>query len=209
MSETFAYENLIAGSQQSIVSAPATVALGQDLSRGDLVGRILRAVGDVEADPTNTGEGTISGGALGAKAKVGTYTIECIDVGVPAIFSVLDPDGIRLADATAEAAYDGPIAFLIEAYGTPFALGDTFTFDVDAGTFYVKQATLTATDGSAEPYGIMSEDVDATAAATLTSVYVKGEFADAGVGFAGVEDADDWRETCAAVGIYLRTTETV
>ncbi|MFH1834013.1 MAG: hypothetical protein ABH877_03225, partial [bacterium] len=139
----------------------------------------------------------------------GTYTIECIDVGVPAIFSVLDPDGIRLADATAEVAYSGSIAFLIEAYGTAFAVGDTFTFDVDDGTRYVTQATLTATDGSAEPYGVMSEDVDASLAATLTSVYVKGEFADEGVGYSGAEDADDWRETCAAVGIYLRTTETV
>lgn len=38
MSETFEYDNLIAGSQKPVVNVPGTVRLGQSFSRGTLVG---------------------------------------------------------------------------------------------------------------------------------------------------------------------------
>lgn len=206
MSESYSYDNLIAGSGQRIVCSPATLALGQSLSRGALLGRIETAIGAAAADPGNTGEGSISGEATGAKAKVGTYTIRCHTAGPPAIWEVVDPDGVRLADATSEVAYTGPIAFLIEAYGAAFVVGDEFTVAVDAGSGYVAQATLTALDGSADPYGILADDVDASAAAKACNVFVKGEFAEDAVGFSGAETAADWRDACADVGIYLRDT---
>lgn len=209
MSETYNYDNLIAGSQQDIVSRPATIALGEDLSRGTLLGRVLRAIGDADPVTGNTGDGTISGEAVGAKAKVGTYTITCVTAGPPGIFSVVDPDGNRLADATAEVAYDGPIAFLIEAYGDAFILGDSFTIEVETGSLQCVQVDLDGLAGSAEPFGILSEDVDASLAATLTSVYVEGEFTESGVTYGTLEDADDWRELCAAVGIFLRSSTEV
>lgn len=40
MSETFEYDNLIAGSQKAIVQRPATVALSQSWSRGQVVARV-------------------------------------------------------------------------------------------------------------------------------------------------------------------------
>ena len=206
MSETYTYDNLMGGSQQGIVSAAATLALGQSLSRGALLGRILRVIGAATEDPGNTGEGTISGEAVGAKAKVGTYTIRCHTAGPPAIWEVYDPDGIRLADAISEVAYAGPIAFLIEAYGAAFVVGDQMTVVVSAGSGYVTQAALDHTDGSAEPYGILAEDLDASVAAKATTVYVRGEFAEDAIGFDGAETAADWRDLCAAVGIYLRDT---
>lgn len=209
MSETFAYDNLFAGSQQPIVNAPAVIAAGENIVRGALLGRILREVGDVEADRTNTGDGTIGGAVLGLKAKVGTYRITCIDVGAPAVFQVLDPDGIRLEDAVAEVTYAGAVGFLVEAYGTPFALGDEFTFDVDAGSLQCVQGHIGATDGRAEPYAVAAEDCDATLAAVTTSVYRTGEFAEDNVTYFAGQDADDWREVCAAVGIYLRPTVAV
>lgn len=205
-SETYSYDNLMGGSQERIVNTAATLALGQNLSRGALLGRILRAIGAAAAGGGNTGEGTIGGEALGARAKVGTYELTCVEAGPPARWEVVDPDGIRLEDAYAEAAYDGPIAFLIEAYGAAFVVGDTFTVIVDAGTLYATQATLTALDGSAEPYAILAEDVDASLGAKVTTAYIKGEFAEDAVGFAGAETAADWRAECAAVDIYLRDT---
>lgn len=39
MPETFAYDNLIAGSQKAIVQRPGTVALSQAWARGELVGK--------------------------------------------------------------------------------------------------------------------------------------------------------------------------
>ena len=209
MSETFSYDNLIAGSQRDLVSAPATVASGQNLTRGALLGRILRAIGAAAADPGNTGEGTIGSEAVGARAKVGTYTLTCNYAPAGpgnATFSVVDPDGLRLADAEADVAYAGPIGFEITAYGTPFAVGDIFTVEVEVGSREVVQADLDGLDGSAEPYAVLAEAVDASLASKLTSVYREGEFAEDHVGYAAGEDADDWREACAAIGIYLRPT---
>lgn len=209
MSETFTHDNLLAGDQRQLVNLPATVDLGQVLSRGALLGRILRAIGAAAADPGNTGEGTISGEALGPHSKIGTYRIICIAAGPPAVFQVVDPDGYRLADAEADVAYNGPIDFLIEAYGTPFAVGDTFTVEVDEGSLEVTLASRVAIDGSAEPYAVLAEDVDATLAPVLTSVYVEGEFSEDNVGYAAGDDADDWREPCRLIGIYLRPTVAV
>lgn len=209
MSESFSYDNLIAGSQRSIVSSPATVDLGQVLSRGALLGRVLRVIGDALADVGNTGDGTISNEALTAKAEVGIYRIVCIAAGPPARFSVVDPNGFRLDDAVAEQSYSNRIGFLIEAYGTAFAVGDTFTVEVEQGSLEVTQASRAALDGSAEPYAVLAEDVDATLAPVLTSVYVEGEFAEDNVGYAAGDDAADWRELCAAKGIHLRAVQDV
>ncbi len=206
MSETFSYENLIAGSQHPIVSGPITIELGQVLKRGDLIARELRGTPVGRADVGNTGDGTISNEALTADSEVGTYTATCIDAGVPAIFSVIDPGGFRLPDAEAEQSYSHRIGFLIEAYGTPFALGDTFTVTVPEGSLEGKAASLVALDGGAEPFAILAEDVDASAAATLANCYREGEFSAANVGFSAGEDADDYREACEAIGIYLRET---
>jgi hypothetical protein len=40
MAETFEFDNLIAGNQKAIVQRPATVALGQTWSRGQVVARV-------------------------------------------------------------------------------------------------------------------------------------------------------------------------
>jgi hypothetical protein len=40
MSETFSYENLIAGCQKDIVQRPATIRMGEAFSRGALLGRL-------------------------------------------------------------------------------------------------------------------------------------------------------------------------
>lgn len=209
MSTSYCYDNLIAGSQQPIVSRPATIALLQDLSRGALLGRVLRALGTAEADVGNTGAGTIEDVAMGPKAKVGVYAITCIVAGAPgpAEFSVVDPLGDRLADAVEDEAYDTEILdFTIEGYGAEFVVGDLFTVEIEAGSLECIQADLDGLDGSAEPYAVLAEDVDASAASVLTSVYISGEFAEESVGYAAGEDVDDWRELCAAVKIFLRPT---
>lgn len=209
MSETFTPDNLLAGDQRQLVNGPATVDTGSVLTRGALLGRVLRVIGDALADVGNTGDGTISNEALTADAEVGIYRIVCIAAGPPAVFAVYTPDGTRIEDATAEQSYSCRVNFLIEAYGTAFAVGDTFTVEVEAGSGRVKQASTVALDGSAEPYAVLAEDVDATLAPVLTSVYLEGEFSEDNVGYAAGDDADDWREPCRLIGIYLRPTVAV
>ncbi len=112
MSETLAYDNLIAGSQHPIVNRPGTVAVGISVVRGTL---------------------------LGLKTSTGKWT--------------------ELAD------------------------GDIASFS---------------------DIGICSEDVDATLADVVTTLYVEGEFNDHEVVFFYSDTAADWINICAGHGIYLR-----
>jgi hypothetical protein len=205
MSETFTPDNLFGGAVLPIPSSGETLELGQNRIRGTVLGKVKRIIGLAEADRTNTGEGTIGSEALGPKSKIGTYHLTCIAAGPPAVFQVVDPDGIRLADAEAEVPYAGPIAFLVEAYGTAFALDDAFTVEVEAGSGEVKLADKDAVDGSEDLYGILAEDTDATAAAAACPVYLGGEFSEAALTFAAGEDADDYRDEGRLLGILFRT----
>jgi hypothetical protein len=118
--ETFAYDNLIAGSQKPIVQRPGTARLGQSWSRGELIGQLTA-----------------------------TLKWQTVDFGAYASFS-----------------------------------------DV----------------------GIAVEAVDSTEGEVNTTIYVEGEFNENEVIIGYSDDADDWRETLAGHGIYLRealTTEGV
>jgi hypothetical protein len=112
--ETFAFDNLIGGSQKPIVQRDGTVAAGQSCARGTLVGKL-----------TSSGKW-------------------------------------QLIDFQALASYD----------------------DV----------------------GITVEALDTTGGETNSTFYVEGEFNENGVTFGYGDDADDWRETLADHGIYLRTS---
>ncbi len=46
------------------------------------------------------------------------------------VFSVTDPDGVRLANATVGTLYDGPVRFTIADGATDFAIGDGFNLTV-------------------------------------------------------------------------------
>jgi len=204
-SESFIYDNLRGGSALPLVTDAGTLQLLQDLTRGAVLGRVLRALGDALADSGNTGEGTIDDVALGAKSKVGIYTITCVAAGPPAVFSVVDPDGNRLADAEAEVAYAGPIAFLIEAYGVAFAVGDVFTVEIEAGSGELVLADSDAVDGSEDIYAILAETTDASLEAKVCPIYLGGEFNETACTFAAGDDADTFRDQARDLGILFRT----
>jgi len=203
--ETFTPDSLLAGDQQPILGEAETLAMGQNLTRGTALGKLLHANGGAVADGSNTGEGGIGSTDLGHKAKIGDYLITCVDIGTPAIFSVVDPDGNRLADAVAEVPYAGPIAFTITAYGVAFALGDLFTFTVSASSGYVTALDSDNVDGSEDIYGILAEDCDASLGATVCSVYTKGEFNTNAVDFAAGDAYTDFEDEARKIGIVFRT----
>jgi hypothetical protein len=89
----------------------------------------------------------------------GTYTLTCTAESADAgTFSVLDPNGIYLADATVGVAYSGPISFTIADGAEDFDIGDTFTIAVTEGA-----GKVTAFTTGSRPYTVMQEDVDASA----------------------------------------------
>ena len=205
MTERFIPENLFAGGVLDVPTGPGILAHGQNLVRGTVVGRVLRALGAASPDPGNTGEGSIGSLALGPKSKVGTYAVECLEAGPPAVFAVHDPDGVRLVDAVAGVPYAGQLAFTITASGAAFAVGDKFTVAVEAGSKELKLATSEGTDGTEALFGILAASVDASSEAKVCPVYLGGEFNAAALTFAAGDDADAWEDQARALNFLLRT----
>jgi len=205
MTETYIPDNLRAGGVLPVPTGAGTLERGQNLARGTVVARVLRALGAASADPGNAGEGSIDDVALGEGSKVGTYVIECIAAGPPAVFSVLDPDGVRLADALADTPYDGKIAFEVSAYGDAFDEGDRFTVEVDEGSKELKLATSAGTDGTEELHGVLTDDVDASLEAKVCVVYLGGEFNSDALTFADGDTAATWADQARALGFLFRS----
>lgn len=84
------------------------------------------------ADGGNTGNGTCGSVSAGTIPKVGTYTVECTAEATDSgTFSVTDPDGNDLGDATVGSAFTSDQINLTLADGTTdFKVGDKFTIAV-------------------------------------------------------------------------------
>lgn len=125
------------------------------LETGTVIGQ--QTIGAPSQSYAGTGTGTMTGLAAGATAKVGTYLAKCITAGASAVFELIDPTGRQLAQvALGVAATGGPdLSFEINAGGTAFALGDTFTITVPAGVGTWAPLNLTATDGSQTAAGVL------------------------------------------------------
>lgn len=111
--------------------------------------------------------------------EAGDEFIVTVAASVPAnggLFSVTDPDGIRLADATIGVAYDSAhVKFTIADVGTDFAIDDGFNL------------TATITGGIAEANPLCAE-LPAVCSAMLATAIVGGPGTTK-------QDAVDWRET--------------
>lgn len=140
-----------------------TVASGKAVVLGEVVGRITKALGTVAAGG-NTGNGALSDVGLQSQAKVGEYVLTCITAATGGgVFSVLDPDGFRMADATAGSAYENSaLSFTITPGTTDFVAGDVFTVPVAIGSKKVVPLNPDAVDGSARAWGVSIAAYDAS-----------------------------------------------
>jgi len=119
----------------------------------DLHGGAITVPNTGTAGGGNTGAGTCTGVSGGASRKRGVYTLECIAVaGHGGTFSVTDPDGYALPQATVAVAYINPqILFTLNDGDPDFVLGDVFTITTtDGGVFSVQEP-----DGSYLPDAIV------------------------------------------------------
>lgn len=145
----------------------ATLLAGSGADRkvvlGEVLGKVLfDADVTVTAGGGNTGNGTVTGDALLAAAKLGTYTATCIAAATNGgRFQVVDPDGYRLPDALVGTAYATQIAFTINDGATDFAVGDTFDLVVAAGSGKLVALAPSAVDGSQRAYGIALRETTA------------------------------------------------
>lgn len=148
-----------------------TVLSGQELALGAVVGKVTKGSCPTTGTAgTNTGAGTCASVTAGAKAQVGTYTLKCVKVVSGAgDFEVRSPNGELVGIATTGVAFTSSHINFTIADGTPdFALGDTFTIAIPAGSGKVKVMNFSGIDGSQDAYGILIGAVDTTG--TLKSV---------------------------------------
>ena len=143
-----------------------TVLSGQVLKMGTVIAKILLSVATSGvAASGNTGGGTITSVTGNTKTKKGVYTIECLTYTaspLAATFSVIDPDGNSLPDASLGAYVSDQINFTLTNGSPVIAVGDKWTITVSDGSGYVKGIDFDAVDGTQTAYGILTADVDAT-----------------------------------------------
>lgn len=143
-----------------------TLASGQNLSVGAVLGKKTKGACPTtgEAVSGSTGGGTCTSVTAGLKAKVGIYMLTCISkVAGAGIFTVADPDGYALPNAIAGVAYtNDQINFTINDGSPDFEVGDAFTIEIEEGDGDVAEIDFDALDGSADAYGILTADADAS-----------------------------------------------
>lgn len=154
--------------------------------------------------PVGTANGTMTVVEGRRHLKVGTYTVTCITaVANGGVFSVVDPDSLALPNATVGTAYESDqIAFLINDGASDFVVGDVFTVAVTINPRQTKLLDKAATDGSSEPYCVLSEDIDATSAAKYSIGYLQGQFNERSLVFASGTDIEDVRDQMIAKNMY-------
>lgn len=170
----YAGEFLVAETNNSISLDVGTLAAGQTLAAGTVLGIAAdgtlkalarRARAGTAAKTSGNGNGTISAVTLGADAQVGAYVLTCTAAAANAgTFSVVAPDGTVLAPLTVDVAYVSSHINLTLADGsTDWAAGAVVTVTV------AESADALANEQIA--VGILLDNVDASLAAKK-AVYV-------------------------------------
>ncbi|GAB7525330.1 head decoration protein [Paraburkholderia sp. 2C] len=168
--ETYIPDQLIAGNLK-IVSQPIILAAGA-LPRGSVLGAVSSL--DVISTPgTNTGNGTIGSISASTGSKQGAYVLTATGA---TTFTVVDPEGNSLPNATVGTAYSQQgIGFTLTAGGTAFAAGDKFTLNVVDAVGTYKLSVKSASDGSQTPVAILADDADASAGPVTAGAYLMAE----------------------------------
>lgn len=162
MASLLAWEQEYGFSRESVTLA-ASASGPLEVPLGTVYGRRLFGAVAVAALVGNAGNGTLTSVVLGDGAKAGVYRLTALDA---TLFEVVDPDGYRLADATAGAYASPQIGFTVTAGGTAFVPGDGFTLTVAEGDRLVVPLDPDATDGTQLAAGVLLEAVSAPEGAT-------------------------------------------
>lgn len=144
-------EFLVSEAEGSRSRDAITVASGQNLSAGAVLGKITRALAAAPIPAVvGTGNGLMSAVKPGINVQTGNYVVTCTAAAANGgTFSVVAPDGTALSNATVGTAYKSShIDFLISDGSTDFIVGDVFTIAVTAGGTPVVVGTGNGTIGT-------------------------------------------------------------
>jgi hypothetical protein len=195
------------GTEVPPLTTSVRVKIGQGvLSKGTLLGKVGAKIGAVTPG-ANTGAGTLTLFTVSKAAKVGNYVVSCVTVvSGGGIFSVVSPDGSRLADAVVGAAYvSDQVHFTLTDVGTDFAVGDKFTLAVVADNEY-KLVAADAADGSAIASVVLAEEsINTTAAAVEAVAYKQGIFNAASLSVAVGDTVSAHADELRLVNIFIKS----
>jgi hypothetical protein len=164
-------DQLIAGPMQRVTQN--VMVMAGVLARGTVIGRQTN-FSFVATHGTNTGNGTVGTITPGANTLTGGYALVATSA---TVFTVTDPEGNALPNATVGSAYtNAALNFTITAGGTAFVAGDSFTFTSYQTTGNCIVCVKNAGDGSQTPIGILADAVDASAGPAFVGAYLTGEF---------------------------------
>lgn len=189
------------------VDWPITLAAGESLLRGHVLGRIASGTAAAVAGDGNTGNGVFGSVVLGAGALTGIYTVTCTAAATDAgTFAVVDPEGTAVGNMTVAVEFDsGGLTFTLADGATDFIVGDLFTITITAGVGECKGFDADSSDGTQTAKLILAEDVDATSANKNTIAYIHGGFQVRGLRW---DDETNDKATglaqLAAAGIYCK-----
>jgi len=115
---------------------------------------------------TNSGNGTIGAITVSNSAKPGAYALKITKAATDAgDFQVGDPDGLVVGLGTVGVAFSGGgLAFTLADGSADFAVGDSFTITVAAGSGNYAPHDTSGVDGREVAAAILFDVVDATSA---------------------------------------------
>ena len=196
---------------KDIVTAPVTIASGEKLKAGSVLGRVSIGTlsAEAEADEGNTGNGEIelAEEPIGAGAKPGVYKAICIEpASDKGTFVIEDPNGVTIGTAVVGADFVGPLKFKIKDGTTDYVAGDKFYITVtsEGGNGKYKLAKAAATDGSAEAIAVLGEDIDASNGDVRFPVIVEGYLNEDALVLGEGHTADTVRLSLRQNGIHIR-----
>jgi hypothetical protein len=177
----------------------------------------LKQVGRYAIKCTVTG--TTHGGTLTVKDPSGNLlgTIVMTDVSGNSVRFVHDEISFLITDAGTKFAVNDE--FKIDVFeseeinlkitdgATDFDLTSIFSIAVTIGGHDCKQIDSSATDGSSAPFAVLSEDIDATSANTVSIGYTEGQFNENGLYFGGADTIDTHRQVMRELGMIVETAQ--
>lgn len=176
-------DSLIASNAHLLVGRKVTIATGQVLPRGAVLGKVTSAntATTPAGDAGNTGTATFGTITVDTTALDGTYTVEVTaakDGATGAAFKVTGPTG-KTATGNMGTAFSGlSLGFTITdgAAAAAAVVGDTYTFAVVAAQGEYKLSASAANDGSQTPDLILAEAVNTTSGDVAALAYERGDF---------------------------------
>lgn len=204
--------NFLGYPQDNIVGVKATVRTpdaNTKLIAGTVLGVIATSGGAIVVAATggNVGNGTIGTVTAGVGVMPGIYTVRFTTASSNGgQYVVTNPRGASVGIGNVGSAFSGGgIGFTASDGSTDYAVNDSFTLTVPAGTGILRISTAAATDGSNSPSAVLGHDVvpDGSLTDYEAIIYIAGPMLAEGLTYGAGHNAATVRPAFREIGLYI------